>query len=160
MSAEIISVGGQNATRPILISYNAHYMTVEFPLSAQEVANLKAGSNNTVLQLFSPFYSGGVSNIATGSILPSSFPAMRQTWYEEYLGFKTPPPGTLLGDMKWLFLSIPSMASAGVLGALIMIYYLNKIRQDLRDSKKQKEKEEKEEERDRKIDEIYKKVNS
>ena len=32
MSAEIISVGGQNATKPILLGYNSHYMTVELSM--------------------------------------------------------------------------------------------------------------------------------
>jgi hypothetical protein len=158
MSAEIISVGGQDATSPILLNYNAHYMTVEFSLSAQEIQNLKAGTNDTILQVFSPFYSGGVANIATGSILPSSFPAPQLTWYEIYLGFKSPPPAGFIPEVKWIILSIPGFLSVGILGALVSIYYLLKIRSDLKDGQKKREEEEKREEDRRKLNEIHKKV--
>ena len=158
MSAEIMSLNGQGGVPPKLISYTAHYMTVEFPLTSQEISSLESGANDTMIQVFSPFYTGGVADIATGSILPSSFPAQQLTWYEQYLGFKSPPPGGFMPDVWWIILSIPGFLSVGILGALVSIYYLLKIRSDLRDGQKKKEEEAKKEEDRRMLKEIHKKV--
>jgi hypothetical protein len=125
MSAEIISVGGQNATRPILISYNAHYMTVEFYLNATQVNNLESGSNNTVLQLYSPFTTGGIANIATGSISPATTTFNQGIWEE--LGFSTSPPpwtgtSSIPAYITWILYNAGGRAIAGIVAIATLLY--------------------------------------
>lgn len=133
---------------------SAGFFDLSMDLSPQQVGSINNGSSVVIT---SPFQQGSVSNVAVGQIRAQNIPAQQQTWYEQYLGFKSAPPGGF-ADFGWILLSVPSLASAGVLGAVIAIYYLNKMRQDFRDGRKRKERERKEEERDRKIDEIYRSV--
>ena len=92
LSAEIISLNNQTSLKPTLISYNAHEMTVLFPLTNQQRNDIISGTNNTVLQLYSPFASGGVSNIATGSINPSNANLGQISGIWATLGFTSNPP--------------------------------------------------------------------
>lgn len=135
----------------------AGYFVISFTLDHQERAEMNNGS---FILVASSFTLGNNTFQASGIIKGSLFPAAPQTWYEKYLGFRSAPPGTFQGDATWLFLSIPALSSYGILGTLIGIYYMNKIRLDLRDSKKNREKEEREEERGRKIDDMHDKINS
>lgn len=133
----------------------AGYFVVSFTLDQQERDQINNGS---FILIASSYTLGNNTFQASGIIKASLFPAAPQAWYEKYLGFKSAPPGNFQGDATWLFLSIPALSSYGILGTLIVIYYLNKIRLDLRDGKRNREKEEREEERGRKIDDMHDKI--
>ena len=125
MSAEVLSIGGQNATKPILINYNAHYMTIEFNLTNKEITAIETGTNNTALQLYSPFLTSGVSNIATGSISPATTTFNLGIWNE--LGFSTsPPPWTGTSSIgpyiAWILYNAGGRAIAGLVAVATLLY--------------------------------------
>lgn len=142
--------------RYAISNLTAGYFVISFSLDVQEISEMKNGS---FILVASSLVQGNVTYEASGVIKGSLFPAAPQTWYEKYLGFRSAPPGTFTGDIAWVFLSLPALSSYGVLGTLIAIYYLNKIRIDLRDGRKNQEKEEREEKRGQMIEDIHDKVN-
>jgi hypothetical protein len=93
LSAEILALNHNDTTvKPVLVSYNAHYMTVIFPLSTAQIRDIATGANNTLLQLYAPFIAGGVANIATGSISPMTTNIGQSTGIWTILGFSSDPP--------------------------------------------------------------------
>lgn len=126
LSAEIISAGGTNASLPTLISYNPRYMLVEFNLTKNQINNIETGANNTVLQLYTPFKIGGISNIATGSISPATTSFNLGIW--EQLGFSTsPPPFTGIGSIgpyiTWILYNAGGRAIAGLVAIATLLYF-------------------------------------
>ena len=104
--------------------------------------------NGSFFALTSPFTQGSIANVASGEIKASNLPAATLTWYEKYLGFKSLPPGSAWGDFTWLLLSLPGVMSAGILGAVIALYYLRKFYVDIRYERDRNAKEEEREERE------------
>ena len=78
-----------------------------------------------LLQLYSPFYTGGVANIATGSISPATVTFSQGIWGE--LGFSTSPPpwtgfGSILSYVTWILYNAGGRAIAGIVAIATLLY--------------------------------------
>ena len=90
-----------------------------------EIKELESGSNNTVLQLYSPFFSSGVANIATGSISPATTTFNQGIWEE--LGFSTSPPpwtgtSSIPAYLTWILYNAGGRAIAGIVAIATLLY--------------------------------------
>jgi hypothetical protein len=130
LSAEIISLNNQTSLKPTLVSYNAHEMTILFPLTNQQRNNIINSVNNTVVQLYSPFTTGGVTNIATGSINPVNTNLGQTSGIWATLGFTSNPPYSpnamkeieLVGI--WAMQNAGGRLIAGLVAILTILYVL------------------------------------
>ena len=143
LSAEIISLNNQTSLKPTLISYNAHEMTVLFPLSNQQRNNIINGVNNTVLQLYAPFATGGVSNIATGSINPTDANLGQVSGIWATLGFTSNPPYSPNAMKEIELVAIWAMQNAGgrLIAGLVAILTILYVLIVLADREKKKKTE-------------------
>ena len=162
LTAEIMNTNNVSHINVTLISYNSRYMVVEFHLTSAQITNLQTHNNNTLVQLYTPFAIGGVSNIATGAITSTTTSiGVSGIWL--MLGFTSNPPAITsfasVGKVVvWLMDNAGGRLMAGIVAIATLLYFVYVISKSEKEKRKQKTRDAREDETYKALKEIKQKL--